>query len=68
VGARWAVGDSNTGGLIEHYTGGSSFTDLGGPNDTQLLDIAAVPGHESDLWVVGQPAGPESQPLILHHS
>ena len=62
----WAVGESSTGALIEHYTGGSSFADLGGANDTELFDITAVPGHESDLWVVG--AGADSQPVILHHS
>lgn len=70
----WAVGqrDDSTLGqatLIDHYTGGSSFTDLGGPNVSGvanvLFSIAAVPGAPSNLWAVGY-AG--QNVLILHHA
>lgn len=56
----WAVG----GGLIEHYTGGSSFTEMTS-SVASLQAITAVPGSDSDLWAVGAGAG---QPIILHHS
>lgn len=78
-GDTWMVGSQDTadGGqapLIEHYTGGSSFTDVpapdpgasaNGPTYYQLVSIAAVPGAQSDLWAVGNGNG---QPLILHRS
>ncbi len=71
----WAVGTQQTAPfgpittLIEHYTGGPSFTDLDSPNAAgaynQLRAITVVPGSESDLWAVGQ--GGDGEPLILHH-
>jgi len=68
VGARATATDGSE-TLIEHYTGGSSFTELGAPDTAgqynELAAIAAVPGSESDLWAVGQG---NNQPLILHHS
>jgi hypothetical protein len=70
----WAVGyrasaSLGTATLIDHFTGGSSFTDLGGPNVAGVANalnaIAEVPGAPSNLWAVGS-AG--SKALILHHS
>lgn len=70
----WAVGyrvtaSMGTATLIDHFTGGSSFADLGGPNvagvDNALNGISEVPGAPSNLWAVGS-AG--SKTLILHHS
>jgi len=70
----WAVGSrasANLGSatLIDHYTGGSSFTDLGGPNVSGVANslnaIAGVLGAPSNLWAVGAAGG---KALILHHT
>ena len=70
----WAVGSRSssvtgaTDTLIDHYTGGSSFIDLGGPNPdpdyNNLEAITEVPGAPSNLWAVGRSG---NSPLILHH-
>lgn len=68
----WAVGYQEVGGgfttLIEHYTGGASFTELASPNVhtnyNLLTAITAAPGDPSDLWAVGYA---NNQPLILRY-
>lgn len=68
----WMVGEDHSGGprqpLIEHWTGGASWTVVPGPSlgsDAGLFSVSAV--SPTDIWAVGsQNSGSNAVPVALH--